>query len=93
LAVLDFKKKFREKTKNSFDDKNNFKMKENAYYCIEVDFDFKNQEIHEVEEKINEIDEKKSKLNEKVQSLITLISDINIINNTMKEFHIDTKKM
>ena len=103
-AICFFEKTFKSKTGNNWDARDNFIKKTGKYFMSHIDYgedceDEKKdneQEIEEVKNKNDEEVEKKeieSQLDKRIQEFIQLISNISIINCTMKEFNIDLRKM
>lgn len=89
MATYGYKKLFKQKTGNSWDNKNNFEKKKGKYFMSKIEYDTSEKK----EEKPIKTKKIISKLDSNILSLINLISDTKIINSTMKEFNIDIKKM
>lgn len=87
-AITAFKKQFKAKTKNEWNT-NDFVKKSGKYFMTETSYE---DELKDVDDYSDE-EKLESELNERVQNLIQLISDINMMKNTMIELDIDTKKM
>lgn len=90
IAVDAFQKQFRSKTGNKWGNKNDFVKKSGKYFLSEVSY----------EEELKDIPENKpSKINDicahdiRVQEIIKLISDIQMMKNTLVQLDIDTRKM
>lgn len=87
-AINAFEKQFRSKTGNSWGTKN-FEKKEGKYFLLEVSYE---EELSKVNpEKTGDIPT--SQLDTRVQDLIKMISDVQMMQNTMVQLDIDTKKM
>lgn len=92
-AIHDFKKKFREKTMNDWDDKDHFHVRPGKYSMIGVEAtanssESMNEEITKLNKRNNmikrRIKENKSNLEESVRSLMEMIWDINRMNRTLR---------
>ena len=108
-AIAGFEKKFKEKTKNEWSNRANFKHVKGKYDLIEMDHgndddadDDNEKSDEDVEDVINnKLEEKRqsratmpgSKLNIRVQELIKLIFDIKMFESTLVSYDIDVKKM
>ncbi|XP_066927889.1 protein mono-ADP-ribosyltransferase PARP3-like [Clytia hemisphaerica] len=105
-AKKEFEKKFRDKTKNKWEDRANFKPASGKYTMIEIDTGADSQDIAEMENKLTTLDDvdgpsssKKSKqtspctLDKETQDLIKLIFDNDMFKEAMANFDIDVKKM
>ncbi|AYV82057.1 MAG: polyADP-ribose polymerase [Homavirus sp.] len=91
-GMMAFQKQFRTKTNNTWSSKlniDNFVKKDGKYFLSQISY----------EDELKDIDDTTtgsvvgSKLDKKVQELIKMISDINMMNNTLVQLDIDTKKM
>ena len=104
-AEKDFKKKFRDKTKNSWDDRENFTPVPGKYTLIEMDAQDETDNA-EMVEKLEQLDDasgvpapvsnkkvKKCTLDEATQSLIKLIFNNDMFKEQMAKMNIDVKKM
>lgn len=95
LALNTFKKKFREKTGNAWESRNNFVKKKGLYDMIEQDFGDEEPEAEKEEEATKKgKDSKKveSKLPKEVCSLMMLICDIQAMEQTMREMNYDARR-
>ncbi|KAG9353256.1 hypothetical protein JZ751_017832 [Albula glossodonta] len=93
-AVAEFQKKFKDKTKNNWSDRDNFVPHSGKYTLIEVDGD------EEAEVKVDNVDGKVEKrkilpctLNASTQRLIQLIFSNDMFKETMECMNLDIKKM
>lgn len=82
-AIKKFTITFKSKTNNCWDNRKNFKEYEGKYYLLDLDYTLKPTEIKPT----------KCSLDDDVAYLIHIISDVNIFNNVLVQFEIDTKKM
>lgn len=93
-AIKDFEKKFKDKTKNDWSDRANFKPVSGKYTLIEMDGgDEAEEEVQVPDPNINSGDHQPSKLDVQTQNLIRLIFDTDMFKNAMKNLDIDVKKM
>jgi predicted DNA-binding WGR domain protein len=83
-AIINFEKQFKKKTNNYWINKNNFIKINGKYFLTDINYDKSNNIIK------NNIE---SRLNNRVQFLISIISDIEIINKTLIDLQINTKKL
>ncbi len=91
-AVREFEKTFKTKTGNYWRQRNQFQKKTGKYFMSQIDYqDDEQEEVQDTKKPTSSIPD--SKLDPRIRKLIELISNINIINYTMKEFNIDVKKM
>ncbi|MBN3270461.1 PARP3 polymerase, partial [Polyodon spathula] len=91
-AVKDFEKKFKDKTKNDWNKKDNFTPHPGKYTLIEVEGE------EEAEVKIDTVDGVKKEvlpctLDKPTQELINLIFSNDMFNNAMETMNLDIKKM
>lgn len=96
LAVKDFEKKFKDKTKNNWTDRMNFVSHPGKYTLIEVDGE------QDAEVKVDTVDGKREKvsknvlpctLDEATQKLIKLIFSNDMFKEAMEGMNLDIKKM
>lgn len=96
-AKASFKKKFMDKTKNHWDERNDFQHVQGKYDLLQRDYG-----EEETKEEEDEVPEKKkakandafeSKLPPRVQSLISLIFDVNMMQKQMVEIGYDARRM
>lgn len=91
-AIKHFTKQFKTKTGNNWNAKDKFVKKEGKYFMTEVAYD----EVKNIE-KVTEIADTpkivESKLDPLVVKLIEMISDINMMKNSLVKLEIDTKKL
>ncbi|KAG2378279.1 hypothetical protein C9374_008422 [Naegleria lovaniensis] len=95
-AKADFKKKFKEKTTNTWENRANFKFVKGKYDLVELDYDDDQDEAKEDDEEMTDDQDKPvpdSKLPKRVQDLIKFISNKTFINELLKEYEIDTNKL
>lgn len=86
-AISAFEKQFKAKTGNSWwTDK--FVKKEGKYFMSEISYENELKDIKEISLKIPD-----SKLHERTQKLITMLSDINMIKNSLISLDFDVKKL
>jgi len=85
---LAFEKQFKSKTGNAWGAPN-FVKKSGKYYMAEISYD---DELKKIPPKTL-IKIPDSKLNKRVQELITLLSDVNMLKNSLVSLDIDTNKM
>jgi poly [ADP-ribose] polymerase len=91
LGILAFEKQFRSKTGNKWITRQNFIVKSGKYFLSDISY---NDELKNVDPNVKtKIDIPDSKLHQKVQNLILMISDINMMKNTLIQLDVDTKKM
>eukprot|EP01126_Amoeba_proteus_P041529 TRINITY_DN4472_c0_g1_i6.p1 TRINITY_DN4472_c0_g1~~TRINITY_DN4472_c0_g1_i6.p1 ORF type:complete len:736 (-),score=193.89 TRINITY_DN4472_c0_g1_i6:181-2388(-) len=83
-AIKSFESLYYDKTENEWKKRDSFEKKPNKFFPIEIDYSTK--------EKAN-ISDVKSKLDPTLQSLISLIFDVKIIEQSLMEMEIDLKKM
>lgn len=93
-AVKEFEKKFKDKTKNNWSDRENFVAHPGKYTLIEVD----GEEDAEVKVAVDRVDGKTKNvlpctLNKSTQSLIELIFSTDMFKEAMEEMNLDIKKM
>lgn len=93
-AVKEFEKKFKDKTKNNWSDRENFVPHPGKYTLIEVDGD----EDAEVKVAVDRVDGKTKNilpcsLDKNTQNLIELIFSTDMFKEAMEEMNLDIKKM
>ncbi len=99
-----FMKKFKDKTGNDWNNRANFVAKNNKYTLLDINYnDDEESEEEDAQGQYAAAEEKKkraeqkaklsSKLDTRLQELIKLISNVQTMTQTMKEFDIDLKKM
>ncbi|XP_057329365.1 poly [ADP-ribose] polymerase-like [Microplitis mediator] len=84
-CITKFKQLFKEKTGNSWDERNNFVKLPGMYYMIDT------EEIHDSD--VNLESTIPSALQKPVQELVRLIFDVISMKETMKEFELDVNKL
>lgn len=91
LAIASFKEQFKKKTGNKWEDCDKFVQKKGKYFLAEISYedDVKDDAIDKLEQQVVV----PSQLDNPIQELIKLISDVNMMNNSLLELEIDTKKM
>lgn len=87
-AKQEFCQLFKEKSGNSWNDRDNFVKLPGLMYPIDVDYGEEEAEL-----KLHAVSDVPSKLAKPVQELIELIFDINEMNKVMLEFELDAEKM
>lgn len=97
-AIADFKKKFKDKTKNDWDKRENFTPVAGKYTLLEMEDGDDDGADAEKLAKLDEIDGvksmvAKSKLDSETQLLMKLIFDNDMFKNAMANLEIDVKKM
>ena len=105
-ALKDFSAKFKDKRKNAWDDRKNFKPVAGRYSLIEVDHSADAGEAAEIEEKLKGIDADAAKvqkatakkyapcsLEPRIEKFMSLIFDEDMFKGAMASFDIDVKKM
>ncbi|KAM6474537.1 protein mono-ADP-ribosyltransferase PARP3 [Liasis olivaceus] len=98
-AMKDFEKKFREKTKNNWADRDNFIAHDGKYTLTEVQHEDKEEQ--EVTVKVDAVDGVKSfkqkilpcTLDKQTQDLVSLIFSNDMFKEAMQTMNIDVKKM
>lgn len=88
-AIDSFEKQFKSKTGNKWSDKADFKKKDGKYFLSDVSYQTELKDIPQEEKK----DIPESKLPKRVQDLLTMISDVNMMTNSLVQLDIDPKKM
>lgn len=96
-AVKDFEKKFKDKTKNNWSDRANFKAVPGKYTLLEMAGDDEGEDEVDLSV-LNSADgeAKKTapcKLDKPTQDLVNLIFDTDMFKAALKKFDLDTKKM
>lgn len=86
-----FETKFLQKTKNSWDERDNFVVHPNKYTLIDLCYDDDDDGEEEVENPINK-NEVKSSLDIRLQDLIKLIFDNTMMKDTVTKMNYDIKK-
>jgi len=105
-ALKAFQSKFRDKTKNAWEDRATFKPVSGRYSLIEIDRSVDEEKAEEIEEKLKGIDAAAAKvqkatakkyapckLDPTVQKFMNLIFDEDMFKGAMASFDIDVKKM
>mmetsp|Transcript_13919 Transcript_13919/g.21067 ORF Transcript_13919/g.21067 Transcript_13919/m.21067 type:complete len:489 (+) Transcript_13919:21-1487(+) len=100
-GIAEFKKKFKSKTGNNWDDRENFKPKARKYDLVDMAED--DDDVDELEEALQSISDKspakkKKKtlpctLDARTKKLMDLIFDQDMFKTTMAKFDLDVKKM
>ena len=96
-AMAEFRKKFKDKTKNDWDDRNSFVKHGGKYDLVKIDYN-NSEDVDTVDGASDKVkDEVKqepveSKLSKSVQELIKLICDIKTMEEAVIEMKYDTKK-
>ncbi|XP_070559252.1 protein mono-ADP-ribosyltransferase PARP3-like [Ptychodera flava] len=102
-AQSEFEKKFKDKTRNAWGNRDNFKPSPGKYTLLEMDQDETEEEVAETEKKLAQLDEidgvkvtKKvaaCQLDKPTQNLVQLIFDNDMFKEQMQNFELDVKKM
>lgn len=98
-AKKDFEKKFKDKTKNNWSDRENFTAHAGKYTMIEVEHDDEEEDNGEAVVKVDTVDgvsKKKVKtcsLDKPTQDLMTLIFSSDMFKEAMQTMNLDIKKM
>lgn len=101
-AVKAFRKKFRDKTKNDWDNRDNFVKYNNKYELIEMAAEDEEEEMMaaDVQSALDALNDDEverktapSTLDAKTQGLVKLLFDLNMFKSAMQSFDIDIKKM
>jgi poly [ADP-ribose] polymerase len=96
IAINSFEKQFRTKTGNKWlnynDDNNEFVYKKGKYFLSEISYE------DELKDVSDDIDSERasipdSDLDERVQDFIKMVSDVNMMTNTLIQLDIDTEKL
>ena len=88
VAINNFEKLFKLKTGNNWCNRKDFVKKNKKYFLTEVSYE---EELKDVNEDNKTIP--KSKLSKDIQDLLLMISDVNMMKNTLVELDIDTNKL
>lgn len=86
-----FSRQFKAKTGNDWAKKDDFKQKAGKYFLTEITYNDVIDQKEIEESSLTKIPE--SKLDSKVQNLISIISDTNMMKNSLVQLDIDPKKM
>eukprot|EP01127_Copromyxa_protea_P011414 TRINITY_DN2868_c0_g1_i1.p1 TRINITY_DN2868_c0_g1~~TRINITY_DN2868_c0_g1_i1.p1 ORF type:complete len:907 (-),score=279.95 TRINITY_DN2868_c0_g1_i1:69-2789(-) len=86
-AIALFEELYLDKTGNDWSDRDNFEKKAGKFFPIEIDYSGEKKDDAEP------VVDRKSTLDTRVQSLIELIFDVKVIEESLKEMEIDLKKM
>lgn len=101
-AIKEFRSKFKAKTKNDWDNRDNFVKYNNKYELIEMAAEDEEAEMMaaDVQSALGALDEEEverktapSTLDGTTQSLINLLFDLNMFKSAMQSYDIDIKKM
>src|SRR5687768_14793157 len=105
-ALKAFQSKFKDKTKNAWEDRADFKPAAGRYTLIEIDRSVDADKAEEIEEKLKGIDAEAAKVQKKtakkfadckldkpVEQFMNLIFDEDMFKGAMASFDIDVKKM
>lgn len=93
-GIIAFEKQFRTKTGNKWvnfnDGKNEFVHKNGKYFLSEISYE---DELKDVKTDTDKVDIPDSQLDERVQDFIKMVSDVNMMTNTLIQLDIDTEKL
>ncbi|KAM4022525.1 LOW QUALITY PROTEIN: protein mono-ADP-ribosyltransferase PARP3 [Anomaloglossus baeobatrachus] len=97
-ATKDFEKKFKDKTKNSWSDREKFTPHPGKYTMIEVEHDDEEEESGEAMVKVDTVDGVAKKvrpcsLDKPTQDLVSLIFSSDMFKDAMQTMNLDIKKM
>ncbi|EDQ90293.1 uncharacterized protein MONBRDRAFT_16448 [Monosiga brevicollis MX1] len=92
-AISEFKKKFKAKAANNWEDRQNFKPKAGKYTLIDMAEDDDEEVPDTVRRGQTTVKYRPSKLDTKTQSFVNLIFDNDMFKEQMKSFDLDTEKM
>lgn len=97
-AKKDFEKKFKDKTKNNWSDRENFTPHSGKYTIIEVEHDDDEEETGEAVIKVDTVDGvckkvKPCSLDKPTQDLVSLIFSSDMFKDAMQTMNLDIKKM
>ncbi|KAM3914167.1 protein mono-ADP-ribosyltransferase PARP3 [Leptodactylus fuscus] len=97
-AKKDFEKKFKDKTKNNWSDRENFTPHPGKYTMIEVEHDDDEEETSEAMVKVDTVDGVAKKvrtcsLDKPTQDLVSLIFSTDMFKDAMQTMNLDIKKM
>lgn len=97
-AKKDFEKKFKDKTKNNWSDRENFTAHAGKYTMIEVEHDDEEEDTGEAMVKVDTVDGvvkkvKPCSLDKPTQDLMTLIFSSDMFKEAMQTMNLDVKKM
>ncbi|CAF0931863.1 unnamed protein product [Brachionus calyciflorus] len=94
-AIQSFEKKFKDKTKNDWKNRENFVPQSGKYTLIDMDTGAQEEETSVVVDAkpISLKDCKPSKLDKQTLDLVTLLFDQDMFKGALKEYDIDVKKM
>eukprot|EP01125_Pyxidicula_operculata_P012134 TRINITY_DN3984_c0_g1_i1.p1 TRINITY_DN3984_c0_g1~~TRINITY_DN3984_c0_g1_i1.p1 ORF type:complete len:919 (+),score=265.76 TRINITY_DN3984_c0_g1_i1:39-2795(+) len=94
-AIDNFMDVYFEKTGNEWEDRDKFEKKPGKFFPIEIDYS--NQGDDDEDDALKKAakfqTDDKSKLDKRVQSLVSLIFDLKVMEESLKEMEIDLKKM
>ncbi len=89
-GIKAFEKQFRSKTRNKWSARKDFVKYTNKYFLSDISYEDELKDVCDDDTSTKTVD---SKLDTKVQELISMISDINMMKNTLIDMNIDTKKL
>ena len=89
-AINAFEKQFKTKTGNVFDTSKPFVKKEGKYFMSQVSYD---DELDKVKDKIVPVVPLKTNLHERVQNLLSILTNVQFMQQSLISLNIDTKKM
>lgn len=87
-----FEKKFQDKTKNSWSERDSFQKQEGKYDLLQMDHTIQIEEDEKEEVDIGDVPEPVSKLDPRLQALIELICDIKAMEEAVVEMKYDAQK-
>ena len=92
-AKSDFEKKFKDKTGNLWSNRDSFEFVKGKYDMVELDYEEDDKEDDDATDAAEDKPIPDSKLDKRVQDLVKFISNKTFIDQLLREYEIDTKKM
>lgn len=90
VAVKEFEKLYEEKTGNDWANRNHFEKKPGKFFPIDIDYGA-GEDDKKLKPRMNQ--DKNSKLDARLQDFVSLIFDIKLMEEALKEMEIDLTKM
>ena len=91
-----FKNRFKSKTGNHFEDRDDFEPKNGKYTLVKLDYAQEDEEEAPKEKEVKVVNDTikiESKLDKRIKELVKFICNVQIMQDTMLEYQIDVKKM